>query len=1259
MKLPLVALSLASSVVLVALLSQDPLDRAEAVLRLGRFDEARATLQTVEESSLANVGLERLARTWGRFVEAKVESGEYTEALTAAEIVLRLRRTLHPRDHAKRALALNNVAACLLYLGRGDEALSRFEQALAMRKRLFGSDHMDVADGLNNVAACLNFLGRSDAALPKYEEAFAMRRRLSPGDLRNLALGLNNVAACLQAIGRNTEALGKFEAALAMRQEFFAEDHAAVAESLNNVGMCLESLGRSAEALRKVEDGLAMVQRLHFGDHPHVADSLNNVATCLDSLGRWAEALARCNEALVMQRRLFRGDHPGVARGLNNVGNLLDALGRSNEALAKFREALAMYERLFPSDHPSVATSVNNLASCLDSLGRSAEALPEYERALLVRRRLFTGDHPDVADSLNNMAMCRDSLGRSVEALPMFWDALAMRRRIYVGDHRDVADSLSNLAGCLQRVGRIAEALTMHDASLAMRRRLFADGHHDVATSLNNTAVCLELLGRNTEALSNHVEALGIWKRLFPGDHPTVATSLNNVASSLDAIGRKTEALRYYEQALAMQGRLFAGDHPALALSLNNIATCLSSVGRNREALARYDDALAMRRRLILSDHPAMVMSLANLARCRYEQGLDSNVTRALLEEAVEQVESMRSAANSLDQSDRAAFFAELRRADPYDLLRCVAVGLDDPIEALDISERSRSRELLDLLARGGTEPLKEAQRRAGLAGDEEGVASLLKLRADLAQAEAEQSRLFHEIAKLASDRAVADSARPVRRGMLTTSLEKAGNERRRLMRERARAIADLVPILDSAKPCHIQAALEPGELLLQYALDDDECHLFVVDRKEVEVVRLPSTLKQVTRQVDVARTSFGVGKAGTGRNGSASYEEKSPSDEGLFELGNAVLPEAVWERVRTARCVVVAPDGPLHRFPMDALVVGRDEDGSVVRWLDDGPPVASVPSGSVFSFLRQRKGASGRADDQYLLAVGDPEFRRDEEESDSAGDGCLEDRGERWRDSRAEFSPPSSVCSHNRFGDLEALPGTRQEVLGIEVSWSAAKGRVRTLLGPEATETNLFDLARKARILHLATHGRFDEVAGQSLSALALAIPQEPTPLDDGFLTLADLLSRWDGRLTSCEMVVLAACRTHLGVEQVDEAPMALSMGFLFAGAPTVVASLWKVDDTATALLMIRFYENLLGRVGKPMSKADALQDAKVWLRNMSRRDAETARRRYKLDLRRAANDRDGPEVAEGPRIPEDGATRPYARPYYWSAFVLVGNPQ
>lgn len=140
---------------------------------------------------------------------------------------------------------------------------------------------------------------------------------------------------------------------------------------------------------------------------------------------------------------------------------------------------------------------------------------------------------------------------------------------------------------------------------------------------------------------------------------------------------------------------------------------------------------------------------------------------------------------------------------------------------------------------------------------------------------------------------------------------------------------------------------------------------------------------------------------------------------------------------------------------------------------------------------------------------------------------------------------------------------------------------------------------------------------------------------------------------------MVLSACQTALGKKANGDGLLGFAHAFLARGARSVVLSRWKVEDGATALLMIRFYENVLGsRKGmRVMGRAVALQEAQDWLRKLSREEAERRVAGLTGGVLRGS-EVEVPPIAEGKRPVLPAGDRPFAHPFYWAAFVLVGDP-
>ncbi len=164
--------------------------------------------------------------------------------------------------------------------------------------------------------------------------------------------------------------------------------------------------------------------------------------------------------------------------------------------------------------------------------------------------------------------------------------------------------------------------------------------------------------------------------------------------------------------------------------------------------------------------------------------------------------------------------------------------------------------------------------------------------------------------------------------------------------------------------------------------------------------------------------------------------------------------------------------------------------------------------------------------------------------------------------------------------------------------------------------------------------------------------------PVFDGRLVVREIQRSWD---LKAELVTLSACETALGRDAGGEGFVGFTQALLMSGARSVCLSLWRVDDKATSLLMTRFYRNLLGKrpaLSKPMPKAEALHEAKQWLRSLTvdQIDGELAGL-SRGDVRPLAKaDRTTPPNAQS--SPNSSGKRPFDHPYFWAAFVLVGDP-
>ena len=337
----------------------------------------------------------------------------------------------------------------------------------------------------------------------------------------------------------------------------------------------------------------------------------------------------------------------------------------------------------------------------------------------------------------------------------------------------------------------------------------------------------------------------------------------------------------------------------------------------------------------------------------------------------------------------------------------------------------------------------------------------------------------------------------------------------------------------------------------------------------------------------------------------------------------------------------------------LDGQDLTKAGDLAVVKAVDDGHADAvSVRywrEGEVLSGVLRRGALDAVPDDRPL------------------SDSLLEWSFARRRGGEGDDTLTGTTSLDRWYCGLRPLRGTRAEARAIEKTVGRAGGNTIVLRRDHANLDSLEVAAAGKQVIHLASHGFPGSLENALDPCVVLSKPAGPSTVDTAVLTLDRLISQWRAKLRGCQLVVLSMCDTQKGVTT-GETTMSLPLGFFQAGVPSVIASLWEVDDEATALLMERFYENLLGQfsesrsIGRTtysashrMSKADALREAKLWLRTLGREDVQRLRRELRVADESTSSESNGKE-ARGARVATE-SDPDYSHPYYWAPFVLIGD--
>ncbi|MGD2086901.1 MAG: CHAT domain-containing protein [Candidatus Aminicenantes bacterium] len=378
------------------------------------------------------------------------------------------------------------------------------------------------------------------------------------------------------------------------------------------------------------------------------------------------------------------------------------------------------------------------------------------------------------------------------------------------------------------------------------------------------------------------------------------------------------------------------------------------------------------------------------------------------------------------------------------------------------------------------------------------------------------------------------------------------------------------------------QKILKQDELLLEYFLSEEGVYLFLVSQEDFKVKKLELSMdtidKVLKKYQNAILESFSQPEE--------SHSTKNKIIRSLEYLYSFLLKPV--EKSIEGKNIIFAPEGNLTKIPFEALVSGRDKKTRKPVFLIEKNPIKYIQSASVLALLRSRD--KGEVINDNLVAFGDPVY-----EDDNFKKGKPE-KGSRFR-SPNEMDEIKEIY-HSRYvrsgGDFHRLPYSSEEVKSIKRIFEKNGKKTILYLRDKATEKNAKSPEmNRFGYIHFACHG----VAGDEFQSLVLSLT--PATDEDGFFSFDEIMNC----NYNAQLVVLSGCKTNLGKIARGEGVIGLTRAVMYAGTHAVVASLWKVKDTAaTKELMVRFYKNLLE---KNMDKSEALRQSKLELLNSKNYDS------------------------------------------------------
>ncbi len=888
---------------------------------------------------------------------------------------------------------------------------------------------------------------------------------------------------------------------------------------------------------------------------------------------------------------------------------------------SRYTEASAAYERalsLAGDDSEARCSALGRMARLQSSIGNSVDAERESKQALRICREhsskhtladVFEAEGETIFwsgkwnESVASLSRARDLYedvhdveGQASALLILAYARGNGNREVALGFARKALRLWSSL-GNAYGVAKARLALSLF-ASLSGEFEFAQCGCEDALRTFqgvgdaDNEAIAGNILGKVTREMGDPQRSLASYRlartrAAVVHDTLTEAEAITGMSEALIAMRRRGQLASLYEDKLRLARR--ARHSVLLASGLADMAAMNQWEGHDSAAESLYRRAIAIYRAKESAYREGDV--LFNLGSLQVRQGRDADAIATFKESL--QIKEAKS-----QGGDVAKVYYELAR---------IYRRMDRPEEALQAI--SNTIEMVESHKLQVTDFDSRASYFASLHQYYSLYVQVLMLLDPRFPAMGFAQRAF-EVAERSKVRSFMD--------LLASSGRTAPCSK--LLGEEPDAAPDAGVENEMAWPLTLsEVQAETGDehnILVEYVLGDEKSYAWVVDRDQMIVYELPAA-ESIRRLVHGFRTSLVPPQPGPTET-ALEYRARAQQAERDYQRYSRELAATLIGRLALPgnKRILMVPDGFLQSIPFSTLPLPQKEERGTL--LLNRHEVVVLPSASALKALRARS-AMREAPSSGVAVFADPVFSRPIlpipaiskpiSRNSSTAEICSEFLAPVQRGSGQEHSRALTMALRDTQGSdrVPSLPGSCAEARAI-----------REAVGPQNAHLALrFEANRQSvvegqlnrySVVHFATHGILD-AQHPEMSGLILSLFNANGRAQDGYLRLGDIYRL---RL-SADLVVLSACQSGLGKELESEGIIGLPRGFLFAGARSVIATLWKVDDGASAALMRDFYR-LLGEGKRP---GQALQLAQ---QNMVK-----------------------------------GGT--YADPFYWAAFVLQGD--
>lgn len=921
------------------------------------------------------------------------------------------------------------------------------------------------------------------------------------------------------------------------------------------------------------------------------------------SLGEEQDALDLYNQA----RNLYKsiGDRSGEARSLYYRGyysvqdDKKGALGYLGEAVELYRAAGNSYwEGRALETIADVYSRLGDRQQQIDYLSQSLVAIRRttnraFETHVLIKLSEaynLSGERQKEESFLNAALSLYQSANNLMgqvavlDAIGVFYDKVGEPQKAIDAINRaiQIEQSISNpgenvyslnvLGLVYHSIGEKQKAFDLFNKAVLLSRK--AKNKRGEATSLNNLGFYYSRTKDAQLAIDYYGQALQLYRQTNNQDG--VVLALSNIGNLQRSMGRFQQALGAYNEALKINK---TPEDRVKAYILSGLGSVNKDLGENEKAIGFYHEALTLVRSI--NDRREEAFILYDLANAERNSSLLS-VARTHIEEALDIIETLRT--KIAGQETRNLFFTSVRYFYEFYIDLLMQLQLQQPskefnITALQASERARARSLLELLTEGRLD-IREGVDH-DLLDREHSLRERLNARADY------QVRLLN--GKHTDEQKVAIAKE-------INALITQYREIQAQIRVKSPKYAELTqPSQVNFKQIQ-ERLIDPDTMLLEYWLGPRRSYLWAITQNSINSYELPNKY-EITALVAEAYKYLAAHRNKKANTDSRLRARLTMSEAHYKKVAvklSEILLSPVASQLGSKRLLIIA-DGALEYLPFIALpsplvhsnntrgmpTRGQSQDAELEPLIVKHE-IIGLPSASVISTLSNE--APDRKDKPTSIAIfADPVFEDDDPRIIKVKGGAAS--------VRSLAKPDLLVRSAREVGlirddnPLPRLHFTREEAEYI-LSYAPPETSLKAL-GLDATKPLATSLdPGKYTIVHFATHGILN-TEHPELSGVVLSLFDKQGGRQDGFLHLNDIYNLRE----FADLVVLSGCNTGFGNDTKGEGFSGLTRAFIYAGAKSVIASLWSVQDESTSKLMKFFYKQLLIEKRTPAAALRAAQ--------------------------------------------------------------------